>query len=219
MAVVTLVCVLVTISSVEEKCKQFKDTSNHVFHSPCNWTLFDCLKRFATSFVDVYQFASHMSWHMWLLCLWMLLASLGMFSFDYFFTTFMGEVVYQGDPKAPASSTLYHNYSDGVRMGSWALALASFISVILALLLDSITRLIRLKSVFLLSLGCFVLCCGLLYTVHEVSAVMLLVSSYGPFLALLFSVPFSLIPIYQVIGLNCFHHSEFPSVFPSLSCM
>ena len=198
-AVVTLICVLVTISSVGEKSTKFK---NLVFHSRsgCNWSPFDCLKRFATSFVDIYRFTSHMSCHMWLVCLWMLLASLGMFSFDYFFTTFMGEVVYQGDSQASASSGLYHKYSDGVRMGSWALALAAFISVILALLLDSITRLIRLKTVFIFSLGCFVLCCGLLYTAHDVTAVMLLVSSsYGPFLALLFTVPYSLIPIYQVL--------------------
>ena len=208
---VTLVCVLITVCSVKE-CPYDQDRTylSSSLENTCTSTDQDCtdtcglcpplgyLKQVAGSFVNFCKFAYHMSWHMWVLCTWMILASLGMFSFDYFFTVFMGEVVFQGNSQAPEFNASYQQYADGVRVGSWGLAIAAFISVLVALSLDFITRCVRLKTVFIFFLSVFVVCCGLLYCLHEVPIVFVLVASYGPFLALLFSVPFSMIPIYKV---------------------
>uniref|UniRef100_A0A673LLL9 Solute carrier family 45 member 4 n=1 Tax=Sinocyclocheilus rhinocerous TaxID=307959 RepID=A0A673LLL9_9TELE len=38
-----------------------------------------------------------------------------------FYTDFMGQVIYEGDPTAPLNSTALHNYHRGVQMGCWGL--------------------------------------------------------------------------------------------------
>lgn len=43
-----------------------------------------------------------------------------------FYTDFMGEVVFQGDPKAPHTSEAYEKYSSGVTMGCWGLCIYAF---------------------------------------------------------------------------------------------
>ena len=43
-----------------------------------------------------------------------------------FYTDFMGEVVFQGDPKAPPASEAYQKYSGGVAMGCWGMCIYAF---------------------------------------------------------------------------------------------
>jgi hypothetical protein len=43
-----------------------------------------------------------------------------------FYTDFMGEVVFQGDPKAPHTSEAYQKYNSGVTMGCWGLCIYAF---------------------------------------------------------------------------------------------
>ncbi|KAF7239339.1 Proton-associated sugar transporter A [Varanus komodoensis] len=43
-----------------------------------------------------------------------------------FYTDFMGEVVFQGDPKAPHDSAEYHKYNAGVTMGCWGMCIYAF---------------------------------------------------------------------------------------------
>lgn len=43
-----------------------------------------------------------------------------------FYTDFMGEVVFQGDPKAPHTSEAYQKYNSGVTMGCWGMCIYAF---------------------------------------------------------------------------------------------
>lgn len=43
-----------------------------------------------------------------------------------FYTDFMGEVVFQGDPKAPHMSEAYQKYNSGVTMGCWGMCIYAF---------------------------------------------------------------------------------------------
>lgn len=43
-----------------------------------------------------------------------------------FYTDFMGEVVFQGDPKAPHTSEEYRKYNSGVTMGCWGMCIYAF---------------------------------------------------------------------------------------------
>lgn len=43
-----------------------------------------------------------------------------------FYTDFMGEVVFQGDPKAPHASEAYQKYNSGVTMGCWGMCIYAF---------------------------------------------------------------------------------------------
>uniref|UniRef100_H9GMH5 Solute carrier family 45 member 1 n=1 Tax=Anolis carolinensis TaxID=28377 RepID=H9GMH5_ANOCA len=54
---------------------------------------------------------------------------LGWLSFEgmlLFYTDFMGEVVFQGDPKAPHDSEEYQKYNAGVTMGCWGMCIYAF---------------------------------------------------------------------------------------------
>nr|XP_021504235.1 proton-associated sugar transporter A isoform X3 [Meriones unguiculatus] len=54
---------------------------------------------------------------------------LGWLSFEgmlLFYTDFMGEVVFQGDPKAPHTSEAYQKYNSGVTMGCWGMCIYAF---------------------------------------------------------------------------------------------
>lgn len=43
-----------------------------------------------------------------------------------FYTDFMGEVVFQGNPKAPHNSDEYQKYNTGVTMGCWGMCIYAF---------------------------------------------------------------------------------------------
>lgn len=43
-----------------------------------------------------------------------------------FYTDFMGEVVFQGDPKAPHTSEAYQKYNSGVTVGCWGMCIYAF---------------------------------------------------------------------------------------------
>jgi len=43
-----------------------------------------------------------------------------------FYTDFMGEVVFKGDPKAPHDSEAYQRYNAGVNMGCWGMCIYAF---------------------------------------------------------------------------------------------
>lgn len=56
-------------------------------------------------------------------------SSLGWLSFEgmlLFYTDFMGEVVFEGDPKAPHDSEAYQRYNAGVSMGCWGMCIYAF---------------------------------------------------------------------------------------------
>lgn len=57
------------------------------------------------------------------------LSPAGWLSFEgmlLFYTDFMGEVVFQGDPKAPHASEEYQKYNSGVTMGCWGMCIYAF---------------------------------------------------------------------------------------------
>lgn len=43
-----------------------------------------------------------------------------------FYTDFMGEVVFEGDPKASHDSEAYQRYNAGVTMGCWGMCIYAF---------------------------------------------------------------------------------------------
>lgn len=55
--------------------------------------------------------------------------SAGWLSFEgmlLFYTDFMGEVVFEGDPKASHDSEAYQRYNAGVTMGCWGMCIYAF---------------------------------------------------------------------------------------------
>uniref|UniRef100_A0A671LGG9 Solute carrier family 45 member 4-like n=1 Tax=Sinocyclocheilus anshuiensis TaxID=1608454 RepID=A0A671LGG9_9TELE len=60
---------------------------------------------------------------LWRLCVCHLLSWFSMIAQAVFYTDFMGQVIFEGDPTAAANSTALQNYSKGVQMGCWGLVI------------------------------------------------------------------------------------------------
>ncbi|XP_059971578.1 solute carrier family 45 member 4 isoform X2 [Mesoplodon densirostris] len=57
------------------------------------------------------------------LCLCHLLTWFSVIAEAVFYTDFMGQVIFEGDPKAPSNSTAWQAYNAGVKMGCWGLVI------------------------------------------------------------------------------------------------
>ncbi|XP_036193475.1 solute carrier family 45 member 4 isoform X3 [Myotis myotis] len=57
------------------------------------------------------------------LCLCHLLTWFSVIAEAVFYTDFMGQVIFKGDPKAPSNSTAWQAYNAGVKMGCWGLVI------------------------------------------------------------------------------------------------
>ena len=61
-------------------------------------------------------------------------------AFIIFYTNFVGESIYHGNPMAPKNSTAFANYRQGVRNASWGLMAFTIVSAIYSLLLIRLAK-------------------------------------------------------------------------------
>lgn len=73
---------------------------------------------------------------LWRLCVCHLLTWFSIISQAVFYTDFMGQVIYHGDPMAAANSTDLQDYHKGVQMGCWGLVIYAANSAICSALLQ-----------------------------------------------------------------------------------
>ncbi|XP_039946265.1 membrane-associated transporter protein isoform X2 [Hirundo rustica] len=106
------------------------------------------------------------------LCLSHLFGWMAFLSNMLFFTDFMGQVVYHGNPYAPHNSTLYLTYKTGVEMGCWGLCINAISSSVYS-------------------------CTGLIGLFPNVYSTLALCSLFGVMSSTLYTVPFHLIAAYH----------------------
>ncbi|XP_037354556.1 solute carrier family 45 member 4 [Talpa occidentalis] len=70
------------------------------------------------------------------LCLCHLLTWFSVIAEAVFYTDFMGQVIFEGDPKAPSNSTAWQAYNAGVKMGCWGLVIYATTGAICSALLQ-----------------------------------------------------------------------------------
>ncbi|XP_012607202.1 solute carrier family 45 member 4 [Microcebus murinus] len=70
------------------------------------------------------------------LCICHLLTWFSVIAEAVFYTDFMGQVIFEGDPKAPSNSTAWHAYNAGVKMGCWGLVIYAATGAICSALLQ-----------------------------------------------------------------------------------
>ena len=194
-AVMILVCLVATLCSIKEKNP---DSSSCIKSCPCAQSPKNIVKDFLKATFESLKFAWHMSKHMWLLSVVMLFGFLSLFTFLFFFTSFVGGAVFGGVSSAPKDSDAYQLYAEGVRKGSWALAVGAGFLAISSLFMDHIAKIIGLRVMFL--------------TVQYAVVIMYFVLTFFPLLAfsyigaclallcqgLYLSIPFTLISLYEV---------------------
>ncbi|XP_062449246.1 proton-associated sugar transporter A isoform X4 [Rhea pennata] len=121
---------------------------------------------------------------------------LGWLSFEgmlLFYTDFMGEVVFQGNPKAPHNSDEYQKYNAGVTMGCWGMCIYAFSAAFYSAVLEKLEERFSTRTLYFVAYLAFGLGTGLATVSRNVYVVLSLCATYGVLFATLCTLPYSLL--------------------------
>ncbi|XP_016014215.2 proton-associated sugar transporter A isoform X1 [Rousettus aegyptiacus] len=121
---------------------------------------------------------------------------LGWLSFEgmlLFYTDFMGEVVFQGDPKAPHTSEEYQKYNSGVTMGCWGMCIYAFSAAFYSALLEKLEEHLSIRTLYFIAYLAFGLGTGLATLSRNLYVVLSLCVTYGILFSTLCTLPYSLL--------------------------
>ncbi|XP_069477811.1 solute carrier family 45 member 4 [Ambystoma mexicanum] len=142
------------------------------------------------------------------LCVCHLLTWFSIIAEAVFYTDFMGQVIFEGDPKAPFNSTELHNYSAGVQMGCWGLviyaATAAVCSALLQKYLDNYD--LSIKVIYILGTLGFSIGTAVMSIFPNVYVAMIMISTMGIVSMSISYCPYALLGQYHEIK-QYIHHS------------
>ncbi|XP_040900799.1 solute carrier family 45 member 4-like isoform X2 [Toxotes jaculatrix] len=145
---------------------------------------------------------------LWRLCVCHLLTWFSIIAEAVFYTDFMGQVIFHGDPTAPANSTELQNYHRGVQMGCWGLvvyaATAAVCSAILQKYLDNFD--LSIKVIYIVGTLGFSIGTGVMAIFPNVYVAMVMISSMGIISMSISYCPYALLGQYHEIK-EYIHHS------------
>ncbi|XP_034017416.1 solute carrier family 45 member 4 [Thalassophryne amazonica] len=125
-----------------------------------------------------------------------------------FFTDFMGQVIYHGDPTAPTNSSTLDNYHKGVQMGCWGLVIyaltAAICSAILQKYLDNFD--LSIKVIYIMGTLAFAIGTAVMAIFPNVYVAMVMISSMGIISMSISYCPYALLGQYHEIK-EYIHHS------------
>ncbi|XP_077203053.1 membrane-associated transporter protein isoform X4 [Paroedura picta] len=114
-----------------------------------------------------------------------------------FFTDFMGQIVFNGDPYAPHNSTAYLTYERGVEMGCWGMCINAISSSLYSYLQKALLPYIGLKGLYFIGYLLFGLGTGFIGLFPRIYSTLALCSLFGVMSSTLYTVPFNLIAEYH----------------------
>jgi solute carrier family 45 protein 1/2/4 len=114
-----------------------------------------------------------------------------------FFTDFVGQAVYSGDPSAPEGSEKLALYQKGVHMGSWGLAVFGISSAIGSGVLNQLTKMLGDRLVFVLLNVIYFVGCGVMILTQNINVVLPMAAVFGAMYVSLFSISFNLVSCYH----------------------
>ena len=160
-----------------------------------------CFANFINSLRGNYSFVKSMSLSMVILFIAFFLILVAAFTQLFFFTSYVAEVIYDGDVNAPENSTAYQDYTDGVTFGSLALGISAVVALVFSLLLGPIIKLVGMRFVFVASYVLLMLQSGIQIVVHNrIVAIVLAPAIYITVITIL-SIPFIFVSMYDSKGL------------------
>ena len=117
--------------------------------------------------------------------------------FNLFYTDFVGQAVYGGNPNAPEDSHLRMLYDDGVRMGSWGLLLHCITSAMYVAFIEKLSNTYGPRNTYLIGMASF---CGAMFAMLVMRTIMFvnfMASLTGFAYATVTTVPFTLLNQYH----------------------
>ncbi|KAF4533546.1 hypothetical protein B566_EDAN001031 [Ephemera danica] len=117
--------------------------------------------------------------------------------YSLYFTDFVGEAVFGGDPQHPEGSVERDLYEEGVRFGCWGMAMYSLSCACYSLVIDHLVQRFRAKSVYVG--GQLVYCTGmsLLALTRHRAGVLIFSWTAGVMYSTLFTMPYLLVAHYH----------------------
>ncbi|XP_071751146.1 membrane-associated transporter protein [Centroberyx gerrardi] len=114
-----------------------------------------------------------------------------------FFTDFMGQIVYKGNPYADHNSTAYITYERGVEVGCWGLCINAVSSALYSYVQRFLLPYIGLKGLYFMGYFMFGMGTSLIGLFPNILATLILCSVFGVMSSTLYTIPFNLIAEYQ----------------------
>ncbi|MEQ2161119.1 hypothetical protein GOODEAATRI_006422 [Goodea atripinnis] len=105
----------------------------------------------------------------------------------------MGEVVFEGDPKAPHDSDAYQRYNAGVSMGCWGMCIYAFSAAFYSAILEKLEERFSLRTLYFFAYLAFGLGTGLATLSTNLYVVLSLCVTYGVLFSSLCTLPYSLL--------------------------
>ncbi|XP_059219473.1 proton-associated sugar transporter A [Stomoxys calcitrans] len=142
----------------------------------------------------------YMPHSMRMVCLTNLFCWMAHVCYSLYFTDFVGEAVFKGDPKALEGSKSQILYEEGVRFGCWGMAMYSLSCACYSLVIEKLIQRFKAKNVYVG--GLLFYCCGmmLMAITRAKTSVILFSWAAGVMYSTLFTMPYLLIAHYHSMG-------------------
>ncbi|XP_078712159.1 solute carrier family 45 member 4-like [Lampetra fluviatilis] len=133
------------------------------------------------------------------LCLCHLITWVSIIAMSVFYTDFMGQVVFQGEPTAPHNSTELENYNKGVQYGCWGLVIYAATAALLSGLLQRYTvhRDVSLKLLYSVGTLGFSLGMAVMAAVPNLAVSMTMIGTMGLLYVVLSYCPYAMLGFYH----------------------
>lgn len=142
----------------------------------------------------------HMPRSLVILCVTNLFCWMSLVCYSLFFTDFVGQSVYGGDPNAPEGSERHKNYEDGVRLGSLGMSLYSFSCALYSLAFEKLVKRFKAKNVYVCGQLAYSAGMVVMAIFRHPAIVILMSPSAGIMYATLFTMPYLLVANYHTKG-------------------
>ncbi|KAK6641927.1 hypothetical protein RUM44_013647 [Polyplax serrata] len=135
-----------------------------------------------------------------MVCLTNLFCWMSHVCYSLYFTDFVGEAVFHGDPSAPLHSKEYKLYEEGVRFGCWGMSMYSLSCSCYSLIIEALIKRFRAKNVYVGGLLFYSIGMMLLAITKDKLSVILFSWTAGVMYSTLFTMPYLLVARYHSNG-------------------
>lgn len=158
---------------------------------------------FADVFYDLHStilFSQYMSTHFYQLCLTVFFNWISFLSMMLYFTSFMGQVVYDGSPHAPSGNEKREVFDYGVRIGFLVILFQDFASTTSCLSMKWLSDRVGTRQLYVGGLATYTVICFVTATWPTLVSALFLQVIAGLVYSNLQSIPYTLISHYQVFS-------------------
>ncbi|EDW63160.2 membrane-associated transporter protein [Drosophila virilis] len=177
----------------QEPLKQSTDEPVADFSMPQNDVEVQSLSHYLLSIV-------YMPYSLRIVCLTNLFCWMAHVCYSLYFTDFVGEAVFNGDPRALEGSIPQRKYEEGVRFGCWGMAMYSLSCACYSLVIDKLIQRFRAKSVYVGGLLFYCFGMTLMALSRAKFSVILFSWTAGVMYSTLFTMPYLLVAHYHSKG-------------------